>query len=218
MPKRTNDAISRSDRVLIAALSIILATASAAIGASLTYRPSTDKIAAVPARAVPALRGSVEKAPVDRAVPAQMPADSVMAQLLREHRCLAEVLYYEARGEGQSGQQAIAEVIFHRMNHGNYGHSICAVVYEGAGHAGCQFSFTCNGDLKRAKQPRAWRRAEVLAARILTGEVPLHNATGGATNFHSVSVMPDWAGELERTTQIGNHIFYRGTIPRTRSS
>ena len=68
MPKRTNDAISRSDRVLIAALSIILATASAAIGASLTDRPSTDKIAAVPARAVPALRGSVEKAPVDRAV------------------------------------------------------------------------------------------------------------------------------------------------------
>jgi spore germination cell wall hydrolase CwlJ-like protein len=211
MPKRTNDAISRSDRVLIAALSIVLATASAAVGASLTYRPSTDKVAAV---AAPALRGSVAPSPVERAVP----ADSVMAKLLREHRCLAEVLYYEARGEGQKGQQAIAEVVFHRMNHGNYGHSICAVVYEGAGHPGCQFSFTCNGDLKRAKQPRAWRRAEALAARILTGEIPLHNATGGATNFHSVSVTPQWAGTLQRTIQIGNHIFYRGTIASTRSS
>jgi len=36
MSPKTNDAISRSDRVLVAALAIILATASAAIGASLT--------------------------------------------------------------------------------------------------------------------------------------------------------------------------------------
>ena len=63
------------------------------------------------------------------------------------------------------------------MNTGNYGHSICAVVYEGAGHAGCQFSFTCNGDLIRSKQYSAWRESEMLAAQILTGEVSLHNAT-----------------------------------------
>ncbi|MBN9589724.1 MAG: hypothetical protein BGN85_00160 [Alphaproteobacteria bacterium 64-11] len=213
MPKKSNDAISRSDRVLVAALSIILATASAAVGASLTYRPSTDKGAAVSIKLAPAVQSPAVQAPAE-----QVPADSVMAQLLREHRCLSEVLYYEARGEGQTGQKAIAEVVFHRMNHGNYGHSICAVVYEGAGHPGCQFSFTCNGDLKRTKQARAWHRAQALAARILTGEVPLRDATGGATNFHSVSVTPDWAGTLERTTQIGNHIFYRGAVPRTRAS
>ena len=40
-----------------------------------------------------------------------------MTQLLAEHRCLSEVLYYEARGEGAGGQKAIAEVVFHRMNH-----------------------------------------------------------------------------------------------------
>ena len=87
-----------------------------------------------------------------------------MTQLLAEHRCLSEVLYYEARGEGAGGQKAIAEVVFHRMNHGNYGHSICAVVYEGAGHPGCQFSFTCNGDMhagqaagRLAPSPRRWR-------------------------------------------------------------
>ena len=46
MSKKTNDAISRSDRVLVAAMAIILATASAAIGASLTYHPHTDNAAA----------------------------------------------------------------------------------------------------------------------------------------------------------------------------
>ena len=52
----------------------------------------------------------------------------------------------------------------------------------------------------------------MLAAQILTGEAPLHNATGGATNFHAVSVMPDWADTMNETTQIGNHIFYRGQV------
>jgi spore germination cell wall hydrolase CwlJ-like protein len=204
MSKKTNDAISRSDRVLVAALAIILATASAAIGASMTYRPHTDKPVAVVEAVAPA--------------PALMPAaNTVMGQLLAEHKCLSEVLYYEARGEGSIGQKAIAEVVFHRMNHGKYGQSICAVVYGGAKKAGCQFSFTCNGDLKRPRQPAAWHRAEVLAARILTGEIPLQNSTGGATNFHAISVSPEWADTLEKTTQIGSHIFYRGAA-RTRNS
>ena len=204
MSKKTNDAISRSDRVLVAAMAIILATASAAIGASMTYHPSTDKAVALkPAIAV---------------VEAPRPAtDAVMSQLLAEHKCLSEVLYYEARGEGATGQKAIAEVVFHRMNHGDYGHSICAVVYEGAKHSGCQFSFACNGDMKRAKQPGAWREAEALAAKILTGQVNLKNATGGALNFHAASVSPDWADTMDKTTQIGNHVFYRNA-PRTRDS
>ncbi len=104
MSQNTNDAISRSDRVLVAAMGIILATASAAIGASLTNHPSTDKVAVQPLQQVV------------RVVEAQSPAtDAAMAQLLAEHKCLSEVLYYEARGEGAGGQKAIAEVVFHRM-------------------------------------------------------------------------------------------------------
>src|SRR6185312_2620254 len=148
MTKKTNDALSRSDRVLIAALAIILATASAAVGASLTSHS-----AAVMAKAVVDIKPVVAK-PVEKAV-ADV-SDPAMTKLLAEHRCLSEVLYYEARGEGDQGQKAVAEVIFHRMNSKNYGHSICAVVYEGAGHPGCQFTFTCNGDLDRRKDARDW--------------------------------------------------------------
>jgi spore germination cell wall hydrolase CwlJ-like protein len=207
MPTKTHDAISRSDRVLVAALGIILATASAAIGASLTYRPTAEKIVTAPA-----------PKPIVQAVEAPSPAaDAVMVSLLAEHKCLSEVLYYEARGEGISGQKAIAEVVFHRMNHGDFGHSICAVVYEGKNKPGCQFSFTCNGEVLRPKQMAAWRQSEKVAAAILTGQIALKNATGGALNFHAISVAPDWADTLEKTTQIGNHIFYRNA-PRTRDS
>ncbi|HEX2760741.1 MAG TPA: cell wall hydrolase [Rhizomicrobium sp.] len=197
MIRKKNDALARSDRALVAAMAIIIATASAAVGASISYHPDAAKVA------VAAPVAPVEVAPA-------IPKDSALSRLVAEHRCLAEVMYYEARGEGASGQKAIAEVVFHRMNNGNYGHSICAVVYEGATHPGCQFSFACNGEKRVAKDRDAWRNAEFLAARILTGEVRLANATGGATNFHAISVEPEWAPTLRRTTQIGNHVFYRG--------
>ena len=209
MTKKTNDALSRSDRVLIAALAIILATASAAVGASLNNHAAI-KVAMIKPVAV-------KSEPVI-AAPSLPGPDAAMTQLLAEHRCLSEVLYYEARGEGDKGQKAVAEVVFHRMNTGNYGHSICAVVYEGAGHPGCQFSFTCNGDLARKKEARSWNESERLAAEILTDQAWRKDSTDGATSYHAVSVTPDWAPTLEKTGQIGNHVFYRGGGAHSRDS
>jgi spore germination cell wall hydrolase CwlJ-like protein len=192
-----NDTIARSDRVMLAALAVILATVSATMGAAMSYRaaPSVVTKAAVSAP--------------------QADQDTALTQLAAEHRCLTEALYYEARGEGQGGEQAVAEVVFHRMTAGYHGHSICAVVYEGSFRRGCQFSFTCDGALHRPHEASAWKKSEQLAAQILTGAVPRGNATAGATNYHTVKVRPVWAPTLKKTAQIGNHIFYRG---RTRES
>ena len=97
MTKKTNDAISRSDRVLVAALAIILATASAAIGASLTYHPPYGASSRWPSPSASRSRRSWK--------PMAPAADAVMTQLLAEHRCLSEVLYYEARGEGAAARR-----------------------------------------------------------------------------------------------------------------
>ena len=217
MSRKTREVLLRSDRVLVVALAVILAAASAAVGAAASSRPYTEQVAVRPAVA-PVVKPVVPAKPVtaDAFVPDVVKtahpataADLAMAQLLAEHRCLSEVMYYEARGEGRDGQMAVAEVVFHRLRHGHYGHSICAVVYEGAGSHGCQFSFACNGELTEPKSAGAWRSAETLAARILTGQVALRDITGDATHFHAASVAPDWAGNMERTVQIGNHIFYK---------
>ena len=214
MNQKSRDALLRSDRVLVVALAIVLAAVSAAVGAAAAYRPHTEQIktdvvvakAAAPATPMaPAATAPATVQPADKSLVEEL----IMNKLKAEHRCLSEALYYEARGEGVKGQKAVAEVVFHRMRTGNYGHSICAVVYEGADKPGCQFSFACNGELSHAKSAHAWLRAEILAARILTGEENLGDATGGATSFHAVSVQPDWASELQRTVQIGNHVFYR---------
>ena len=64
----------------------------------------------------------------------------------------------------------------------------------------------------------AWRESEQLAAQILTGQVPLRNATGGAPTSMPSRCRPDWADTMDKTTQIGNHIFYRGARTRARRS
>ena len=81
-----------------------------------------------------------------------------------EINCLAEAIYYEARGESFTGQAAVAEVIMNRVNHRVYPDTICGVVYEGSERVtGCQFSFTCDGSMTRAP------RALILPRPILIG-------------------------------------------------
>src|SRR5579872_5142616 len=125
MSKKPTSALLRADRVLVAALSVVLATASAAIGAAAVYTPPRPEQVRVTKVVEPVIHTVV--ANVALPISAHSRADVVLGQLLAEHRCLSEVIYFEARGEGESGERAIAEVVFHRMRHGNYGHSICAV-------------------------------------------------------------------------------------------
>lgn len=61
-------------------------------------------------------------------------------------QCLAEAIYFEARGEGSRGWQAVAEVIQNRVESRDYPNTICGVVGQGAHRKnGCQFSFNCDG-------------------------------------------------------------------------
>jgi hypothetical protein len=210
MLKKTSDALRRADYALAGAFLLTLATAGAAMALNPhtdqtpKLRPSIVEVADVaPSALVPA-------APLPVLVDAPSPRELAVAKMLTEQNCLAEAMYYEARGEGVEGQEAVAEVIFHRMHAAGYPKSICGVVYEGAELAhGCQFSFTCDGELDHGKSFGPWLRARVLAAKILAGYVQLGNTTGGATSFHATDVLPDWADQMDRTVQIGNHLFYR---------
>jgi hypothetical protein len=135
-------------------------------------------------------------------------AGDALKRLTAEENCLAQVIYFEARGESEAGQRAVAEVILNRLAEGSHGHTICSVVYEGVGQTFCQFTFACDESLLQPKIAEPWRAAQVLAARLMVGELPA-GTTLGATYYHAVSVHPTWAPRKLRVTQIGNHIFYR---------
>lgn len=126
----------------------------------------------------------------------------------RELECLSEAVYYEARGETPSGQAAVAQVVLNRVRHPSFPKSICGVVFQGAyTRTGCQFSFACDGSMRRSREPGAWKRAQKVAARALSGAVMTE--VGAATHFHTTGVAPGWGPRLLRVAQVGMHVFYR---------
>lgn len=122
--------------------------------------------------------------------------------------CLAQAVYYEAAGEGEDGGRAVAQVVLNRMRHPGYPASVCGVVYQGADRtAGCQFTFTCDGSLLRTPVASLWARSRKIAEEALAGRV--FAPIGHATHYHADYVLPYWADSLDKTVQVGRHIFYR---------
>lgn len=122
--------------------------------------------------------------------------------------CLSQAVYYEARGEPATGQAAVAQVVLNRVHDPRYPKSVCGVVYQGASHPGCQFSFACDGSMARGRHDAAaWDRARHVAEETLKGSAMPEVA--GSTNYHANYVRPSWAQRLAKVAEIGRHIFYR---------
>ncbi|MGC1506609.1 MAG: cell wall hydrolase [Sulfitobacter sp.] len=125
-------------------------------------------------------------------------------------RCLAEALYFEARGETVKGQFAVAEVIMNRVKSARFPGSLCAVINQGTGKKyQCQFTYTCDGQAEVIREPRAFARVGKIARYMIDGKVP--SLTEGATHYHTTAVNPRWARVYTRTAKIGVHLFYRHT-------
>jgi spore germination cell wall hydrolase CwlJ-like protein len=126
----------------------------------------------------------------------------------RAVHCLAQAVYYEAAFEPLAGRRAVAQVVLNRLRHPAYPKTVCGVVYEGSDlPTGCQFSFTCDGSLARSPVAWAWIEAEQVAIRALNGFVATE--VGTATHYHTQWIVPYWAPNLVKVTQLGAHIFYR---------
>jgi spore germination cell wall hydrolase CwlJ-like protein len=155
-------------------------------------------IAAVPALPAPLLTSrGIDTAALAAAKPVEGSEDA---------ECLAQAIYFEARGESLEGQIAVAEVVLNRTESGEFPRSVCGVVRQG-GRGGCQFSFTCDGVKDRIHERGAWRQAQRIAALMLSGI--RRDLTDGATHFHTDRVRPGWARRFEHTATIGDHLFYR---------
>jgi spore germination cell wall hydrolase CwlJ-like protein len=113
---------------------------------------------------------------------------------------LARVMYCEARGEGRLGMRAVAHVAINREMDPRWGGTIDAVLSQPA-------QFSCWPILDRISyQGEAWDAAQEEAALALAGRTK--DPTLGATHYHARRVHPRWAARLDRTVQIGHHVFY----------
>ena len=128
----------------------------------------------------------------------------------KEEKCLADAVYFEARGEPLRGQMAVAQVVMNRVFSGFYPNNVCGVVYQNAyRHLACQFTFACEGkDLSRIDELDMWEQAKRIAKDMLDGKIWL-TEVGHATHYHAYWVHPSWVHEMTKMYQLGVHTFYR---------
>ena len=134
--------------------------------------------------------------------------DPITINRARAITCLAQAISYEAGNESEAGQEAVAQVILNRLRHPAFPKTICGVIFQGSERrTGCQFTFTCDGSLRRPRSPYSIAQATAVAERVLTGGTSA--IVGGATHYHANYVSPYWAPSLVKIATIGAHIFYR---------
>lgn len=126
--------------------------------------------------------------------------------------CVALAIYFEAQGEPAIGQIAVAQVIYNRLEDSRYPDTACDVVKQGHYQNDkpirnqCQFSFYCDGKSDEPTNKLAWYNA-IYFAGLSTF---IKDNTEGATHYHSIQVLPEWAYAGKRTAKINGHVFYTG--------
>lgn len=131
--------------------------------------------------------------------------------------CLAKNIYFEARDQGLASKMAVSLVVLNRVKHRQYPSTICEVVYQGPTYSWkpefpvrnkCQFSWYCDGKSDKPKEIEAWNKALEIASLILYSAENLVDFTEGATHYHAVYILPQWASHLIKIGRIEDHIFY----------
>jgi N-acetylmuramoyl-L-alanine amidase len=129
--------------------------------------------------------------------------------------CLAQNIYYEARGSNLADQAAVADVVLNRVNDSRYPNTVCEVVQQGRKHVNgqmkrnqCQFSWYCDGKSDYPTNKDSWASAQQTAYMMLYLE-QFRGLTEGATHYHANYIEPKWIKELHLVGRIGDHIFYR---------
>jgi spore germination cell wall hydrolase CwlJ-like protein len=127
----------------------------------------------------------------------------------KSEKCLAEAVYFEARGEAVRGQIAVAQVVMNRTFSGRYPDTVCGVVYQNKHrHFACQFTFACDNNPDVIREPEMWERAKKIAKAMLDGQIWLPEVAK-STHYHAYYVRPSWVSEMTKMYRFGVHTFYR---------
>ncbi len=196
------------ERVLILCLMVMLASCVPPVAARQVSLPDAEEMSLEELRQVPAARLPEIIDMVTATGAAAAPFEGGLDRSGRGLECLTAAVYYEARSEPADGQRAVAQVVLNRVRHRAFPGSICGVVFQGSQRrTGCQFSFTCDGAMRRPRDASAWARAQAIAEAALAGQV--YAPVGLATHFHTTAIRPWWAASMRHAITVGSHIFYR---------
>jgi len=133
---------------------------------------------------------------------------------------LAGLIIGEARGESTAGRIGVALTVKTRADHPRWwGRNVreCILRYSPATKSRKETAqFSCWLDHNKTAiieaynhKGQLWIDALRIAEDVYSGNTI--DFVGQPTNYHGISIFPDWASGMKRLAQIGNHVFYRDT-------
>lgn len=146
---------------------------------------------------------------INTATPVEHPPAPTGPNVQKDINCLAENIYYEARGEPDAGKKAVAEVTTNRVETPGFPSTVCGVVHEKHERT-CQFSWVC----WRHRPPIDRNDQDWVESKEIATDVLLFNDNPGimkqktALYYHADYVKPGWARHMTFIKRIGGHLFY----------
>lgn len=131
-----------------------------------------------------------------------------------EIRCIADNVYFEARGEDRDGWDAILTVMHARVNDDRFPSTYCGVVKQKRRNT-CQFSWYCNPSLNKRTSHRNTKLYKEIEDYALTFyQSPsyfINKDIEGSLFYHNNKVKRTSLGKVKvgKAVRIGNHYFYR---------
>ena len=171
-----------------------------------------------------AMAGMLSVVPV-LAQPQTKSAESMLDWNVNPIECLALNMYHEARDQGTAGILAVSAVVLNRVKDKRFPNTICEVVFQGPVRESwkrngtyfpiknkCQFSWYCDGKSDNPHNEEQYQRLLEISEMMLYHAGPPLDITDGALFYHADHITPGWAKTKQRTTEIGDHIFYRWKV------
>lgn len=123
---------------------------------------------------------------------------------------LTRTVLGEARGEGNDGMAAVAQVIRNRSLSGQYPSDPRDVALQPYQFSTWNRGEGGNNPQQFSRNSNEYQNAAQIVQQVFGGNQS--DPTNGALFYHTPAVNPSWSGSVNQygTTQLGNHIFYNG--------
>lgn len=120
----------------------------------------------------------------------------------KEIDCLAKNIYYEARGEPETGQFLVGFVTLNRVRSNSWSNSFCSVIAERN-----QFEWYSTQSLNRKLNNEAFNKAKEIATVV-------YNSNGTDLSqygyfFKRTDRESKFFNSLTKISKVGNHSFYK---------
>jgi spore germination cell wall hydrolase CwlJ-like protein len=122
-------------------------------------------------------------------------------------RCLAQAVYFDARGDNLAGQIGVAQVLMNR-HRASSGATLCQIFAAAMARGElCRSALACPSKATPSASNRFWMQAQWIAEEVAAGRAYLRELEH-AQRYHYYLTQPAWRLTQRPVRRLGQNIFY----------